>query len=880
MGKPEKFVTITIDGQEVTVPEGTPVIEAAKRIGIEIPHYCYHPALSIAGSCRLCLVEIEGASKLTLACNTPVSDGMIIHTDTPAVREARRGTLEFLLLNHPLDCPVCDRGGECMLQRYSMDYGSAYSRTTEPRRRFRKPQIDPLIELERNRCILCTRCVRFLDEIAGEHCLDVFERGDRSYIGTFDDRPIKSIFSGMIIDYCPVGALTSKPFRFKARVWELEQVQSTCPYCSAGCPVTLWMRAGRIYRVTAPTVAGKLNFQLDHDGRTIICNQGRFGCDFANRGDRIGSPVIKRGETLARADWDEAIEETARRLGEIRNTFGPDSIGFIASSRATCEEMYLLQRLARDAVGTNNVDWRTAATDATAAKALSAALGRSTGQLDELDRYELVIVINSDLLGRSPVAALKIKEAARNGRAKLYLLGWRTDRWLARFARGAIRFGPEKTERILEGLSRKTAVGLRPLIAEGTKALDDLIADLQKAESGLIVFDPGQCNGLYAAGWTRAVIELAESLGKGWEVLAALGERNAVGAFMAGCQPDRLPGGWIADPARRSRIEERWGATLPEKPGLTAPEMIEAARTGRLKALFVLGASDFHAHPWLDSILDAVGNLDFLAVQDVFASPLSELANVVLPATLFFEKEGTLADVSGALARFAKGWPRASGIQDDLVVLDLVAQKLGKRFGYAEPGDVFAEMMQLIDPECPLAPGKLCSEASGGKSLFPCLNMPRAKARLQEGKFYTVCPTYAPTCRFVASRDPKPFEAETRGEGAKRPERALYLVWSKILRGADFFGDRSEVMAPLLDEPWIEIHPKDAERLGISEGDMVAIRGEEGASASGRARITPDIAEGLVYAPENLAGVRFEKIPERPPVVELEKVELSGEESA
>ncbi|KPL10436.1 hypothetical protein AMJ85_05720, partial [candidate division BRC1 bacterium SM23_51] len=259
-------MTLTIDGQQVTAADGTRVIEAAKKLGIDIPHYCYHPSLSVAGSCRLCLVEVEGMPNLALACDTKVHEGMIVRTNTAKVAHARQDMLEFLLLNHPLDCPVCDRGGECILQWYAMDYGSASTRTTEPRRRFRKPRFDPLIELERNRCILCSRCVRFLDEIAGEHVLGVFQRGNRAHIGTFEDRPIRTIFSGMIIDYCPVGSLTSKPFRFKARAWELQQVQSTCPYCAAGCPVTLWMRGGAIHRVTSPTRPGpenRINFHLD-----------------------------------------------------------------------------------------------------------------------------------------------------------------------------------------------------------------------------------------------------------------------------------------------------------------------------------------------------------------------------------------------------------------------------------------------------------------------------------------------------------------------------------------------------------------------------------------------------------------------------------------
>ncbi|MBM3334540.1 molybdopterin-dependent oxidoreductase, partial [Candidatus Sumerlaeota bacterium] len=788
-------VTLTIDGRRATVPQATRVITAAKTVGIEIPHFCYHPSLSIAGSCRMCLVEIEGMPKLALACDTEVREGMVVRTDTPNVAEARLGVLEFLLLNHPLDCPICDRGGECMLHRYTMDYGPGHTRTIEPRLRFRKPQLDPLLDLERNRCVLCTRCVRFMEEIAGDHAVGVFERGDRAYIATSQNRPIRNIFSGMIVDLCPVGTWTSKPFRFKARAWELQQAQSACPMCSSACRVTLWMRGGKILRVTPPTrPEWKAYFQIPYDGAAVVCNQGRFGCDFANRTDRLRQPRVRvdRAEELRAVSWDEALGETARRLDEVRKAHGPDSIGLIASSRATCEEMYLLQRLARNVIGTNNVDWRVRAANARVARAFSQALGAATGQIEDLGRYEAILVINADLLAQSPVIALKIKESARLNLARVFVLDYHLDGWLSRYAHSVVHWPVEIIESVLEGLEKRDASALSSLATAG-KAIDDLLVTLTSAKSGLIVYGLDGCNGLYAQRWVRRIIYLASSLGDGWEMLPLTAERNAAGAFLVGCQPDRIPGGWSDDEEQRRNVASRWGNSLPAGASLSAPEMIEAAREGRLKALYVLGASDFHAHPWLEAICAALDRLDLLVVHDVFESPLSERADIVLPGAFFSEKEGTLVDMAGTPARFASGWQRPFGIQDDSVVLDVLAQELGKNFGCRNHGDVFTEMMRLINPLCPVRPGDLCDPGPGEESPIRCLNLPGARARLNERKSATVFSSYLPVCRLRLGTKPRSVEPPGEIEPVQKSS-SLRLVWSRMLCGADDLGDRSETM--------------------------------------------------------------------------------------
>ncbi len=865
------MVTLTIDDRSVTVPEGTRILDAARSVGIDIPHYCYHPLLSVAGSCRMCLVEIEGSRKMVLACDTLAREGMVVRTNTAQVADARRGMLEFLLLNHPLDCPVCDRGGECMLHRYTMDYGPGRTRTIEPRLRFRKPQLDPLLDLERNRCIMCTRCVRFAEEIAGERVIGVFKRGEVEHIGTFEDRPIRSPFSGMIVDLCPVGAWTSKPFRFQARVWELQQVQSTCPYCAAGCHVTLWMRAGKIYRVTPPSSPEwRANFQISYDGREIICNQGRFGCDSVNRADRIAEP---RSHITPRADshWDAILDEAARRLTAVRDTHGPEAVGFLASSRATCEEMYLLQRLARDVVGTHNVDWRVGAANARAAQAWSHALGGSTGQLDLLDSYDAILIVNADLAEQIPVVALKIKEAARRHSAPVYLLDYRPDPWIARHTKGVIQCLPDKAPQVLESLAARDVAGVRPHLLRGLSALDELDDLLGRVQSGLIVYGLDLCSGLFAERMVRAAVQLQSSLGPNWHLLPVLPQRNAAGAFLVGCQPDRLPGGWSDDAEVRARVRRFWKTDhLPESAGLTAPEMIEAARTGRLKALYVLGAGDFHALPWLDSALAALENLELLIVHDAFESPLTQRAHLVLPGALFSEKEGTLADLCGMPARLSRGGERPAGVQDDAAVLDVLAQKMGRAFGYRDGEAVFEEMVRLLNPACPHRPGEYCDPGPGEEWPMRCRNVVKARAQMQWGKFHTLSPTYMPVCRWAMGGSPRPMlpAPETAPE-ASDPTK-LKLVWSPILFGADSLGDRSVTTAPLRGPAWIEMHPFDAHRLGLAENDVVVVEGD-GLSATGRLHLHPRAARGTVFAPQNWSVLRFDRPPDTVPSVIIRK---------
>ncbi|MBI4161243.1 MAG: molybdopterin-dependent oxidoreductase [Acidobacteria bacterium] len=333
-----------LDGREIEVAAGTTFLQAALDRGLDLPHYCYHPALSIPGNCRICLVEVEKAPKLLTSCSTEAAEGMVVRTDTERVREARRGVMEFLLINHPLDCPICDQAGECRLQEYAILHGSGVSRFEEDKVPKRKRiEVGPHVLLDEERCILCTRCIRFCREITGTDELDLFERGDRTVIGTFPGRPLDNLYSGNVVDICPVGALTSREFRFRSRVWFLRPTASICAGCARGC--NIWVDADR------EEIARLRPRRNDAVNGHWICDVGRNGFEYVNRPDRLLCPLMRGEGALAAAAWKEAVDRAAEGLRDVKDRRGGDAIGWVVSGRLTNEEAFLVRRLAGEALG-------------------------------------------------------------------------------------------------------------------------------------------------------------------------------------------------------------------------------------------------------------------------------------------------------------------------------------------------------------------------------------------------------------------------------------------------------------------------------------------------------------------------------------------------
>ncbi len=882
--KKNEMIRLTIDGRAIEAKPAETIIQAAGRHGIYIPHYCWHPGLSVAGNCRLCLVEIATLNPKTgqaarspkpvIACQTPVAEGMEVWTTSDLARDCQKGMMEFLLANHPLDCPICDRGGECMLQRYSMEYGVGHSSMADKKRKFRKPQFDPLIDIERNRCIMCTRCVRFCDEIAGEHLMGVFGRGNDNYIGTFGAGPVSSLFSGNVIDLCPVGCLTSKPYRFKARPWELAQAQSTCLGCSAGCKTTYWTRNGRLYRVTPPTRKRFDEFTLNEDTVEYLCNVGRFASDAAESVSRLRSPLARfagaRGNGAAAAaargelkptTWEKALAEAAQRLRATIQAHGPESAAVLISPRATLEEGWAAARLAREALGTPHVDWRTFAPDARAAAAVSAALGGADGDLGAAP--DVILVLNGDPARQVPVTALKIKEMARLEGARLVLLGHHHDAWLARWASLAWLCPPGETAMAVEALAGALGKSAAPAPAAGASAagapapgtfeefIQRLLALLAGARSGLIVYSLEDARGLYAVEETRAVARLKAALGGAWKAMPILSARNAVGLDAVGAQSD---GG-----ARGA------GAG---KPGRSAPEILDAAAAGDVKALVIFGQDALAHAPDQKKVEAALEKVETLVVLDLLPGPATERACAALPLAAPWENDGTLADIEGNLARLAanerpaeENGPRPGA----LALLDL-ARALGKPLGGAATiEDLYKEWKECVIPEAPLRFDDLRLEGPGWE--FP---IREASVREPQGLARDASPVdnpgdYHPTAQRRWNGDPaRALAAAAAGppppvvKPSGSDEEFFAIAWRQIL-DPDPWLDASGAIAILRPAPWVEIHPADAAALGIEDGAQVALafagESEGGAEKTFTARVCAGPARGCLYLPAGQAGM-------------------------
>ena len=440
MAEQETLVTLSIDGREVSVPKGTVVWAAAQKLGIEVPIYCYHPKMDPLGACRMCFVEIEKMPKLATACTTEVAEGMVVRTDTPKVKKGRQGTLEFLLINHPLDCPICDKGGECDLQDFTLRHGPGASRFDVKKRHFAKPvPVSENILLDRERCIACQRCVRFTQDVAMENGLVMQERGFKTEVGVEPDAPFDSIFSGNVVEMCPVGALTAKNYRFISRPWELKRTASVCGNCSVGCNVHVDVRVDKVLRQY-----GRTNDSIDEG---FLCDRGRWDHEAVNSPERLRTPMIRRNGQLQAASWDEALALVASRFQEIARRDGPAAVGGIGSTHTTNEEAYLFQKLFRAGLGTNNVDHFHGRFPVSGPNGLPWVWSDS---IAGLAKASVIVLLGTDTYNRQPIVDLRIRRAIRKG-ARVYVVTPEPAR-LDCLAAGVIRYTAGQTGAVARAL--------------------------------------------------------------------------------------------------------------------------------------------------------------------------------------------------------------------------------------------------------------------------------------------------------------------------------------------------------------------------------------------------------------------------------------------
>ncbi|HEX2988454.1 MAG TPA: NADH-quinone oxidoreductase subunit NuoG [Chloroflexota bacterium] len=689
------LVKVTIDGREVLVPKGTLLVEAAKQAGVEIPVFCYHEKMHPVGACRMCLVEIEKMPKVQTACTTPVSDGMVVHTDSPMVEKARKGVMEFLLCNHPLDCPVCDKGGECPLQNTTFKYASDRSRFGEEKRHFVKPiRLSEKIVLDRERCIMCSRCVRYVREIAGDESLTLVSRGSRSYVGVMPGRSFDSPFSGNTIELCPVGALTSAKFRFRARVWELKETPTVCAQCSVGCNIKVGSRNGELLRLTS-----RENTPVD-DG--WLCDRGRFTYQFVNSPERLTTPMIRRDGKLVPASWADAVEAVSRRLRQMRESYGSESLGGMISARSTNEDLYLFQKLFRSLLGSQNLDHGLHGQYVQPEGGVDAA----SGSIEGLESAQIVLLVDVDPINQQPVLDLRLKKAWQEKRAKLVSIGARetdltkrSSSWLvteegaeAAVVKGILHImltegllGDAARERlgdrydvVAQSVSEfapervQEAAGVAP---EAIRKVAGLLAGTTKVA---VLFPrplPGAPAGLQeACGWLASATGCLTEPGSGG--LFPLGlECNSQGAIDMGVLPNLLPG------------QQKSGSA-----GLSGLQMVKAAAEGQLKALYMVGLDPVGQED-AEQVRAALSKLELLVVQDIFLTETAKIADVVLPGASFAEKDGSYTNLERRVQRLNGAIPCPGEALQDWEIIAAVGNGLGAGWDFRKAAEVFDAMV-------------------------------------------------------------------------------------------------------------------------------------------------------------------------------------------
>ncbi|MEU1459990.1 NADH-quinone oxidoreductase subunit G [Streptomyces sp. NPDC005727] len=633
---PEDLVTLTIDGVEISVPKGTLVIRAAEQLGIEIPRFCDHPLLDPAGACRQCIVEVEGQRKPMASCTITCTDGMVVKTQltSPVAEKAQHGVMELLLINHPLDCPVCDKGGECPLQNQAMSHGNAESRFEGRKRTYEKPvPISTQVLLDRERCVLCARCTRFSNQVAGDPMIELIERGALQQVGTGEGDPFESYFSGNTIQICPVGALTSAAYRFRSRPFDLISSPSVCEHCSGGCATRTDHRRGKVMR--------RLAADDPEVNEEWICDKGRFAFRYAQTKDRLDVPLVRNAEgVLEPTSWPEALEAAARGLTAARSR-----AGVLTGGRLTVEDAYAYSKFARVALGTNDIDFRARVHSAEEADFLAARVAGRGRDLDgtgvtyaALEKAPAVLLAGFESEEEAPGVFLRLRKAWRKHKQRVFSIATHATRGLEKAGGTLLPAAPGTETEWLDALA--SGVGLEE---PGTKAAEAL-----RADGAVIVV--GERLASVAGGLTAAVRAAAATGAQLVWIPRRAGERGAV---EAGALPSLLPGGRPAtDPRAREEVAAVWGlAELPARHGRDTHQMIEAAATGELSALVVAGV-EVDDLPDPARAREALKGVGFLVSLELRPSEVTSHADVVLPVAAVAEKAGTFLNWEGRVRFF------------------------------------------------------------------------------------------------------------------------------------------------------------------------------------------------------------------------------------
>jgi NADH-quinone oxidoreductase subunit G len=814
LARPAGGVNVTIDGFEISVPKGTLVIRAAEQLGIQIPRFCDHPLLEPVGACRQCLVHIEGQPKPPASCTTTCTDGMVVHTQltSEVAEKAQRGVMEMLLINHPLDCPMCDKGGECPLQNQSMSTGEGETRFTGAKRTFAKPiALSAQVLLDRERCVQCARCTRFAEQIAGDPLIELLDRGPQEQVGTADGVPFDSYFSGNTVQICPVGALTSVSYRFRARPYDLVSTPSVCEHCAAGCRQRTDHRRGAVTRRLAgdePLVNEEWN-----------CDKGRWAFSYATQPDRLVSPLV-RDETgvLVPASWPEAIGAAARGLLAARGR-----AGVLTGGRLTFEDSYAYAKFARLALASNDIDMRARPHCAEETQFLADHVaGRPVDvSYASLEQAPAVLLAGFEPEDESPIVFLRLRKAVRHGRLTVYSLAALASPGLTRLSGVLLSTVPGSEADALAGL----------LAGDGLDEAGRAAAAALRERGAVILAGERLAE---VSGALSAAARLAEQTGAAlaW-IPRRAGER---GAIEAGAMPTLLPSGrLVTDAAARADVARVWGTgSLPAEPGRDTGQILAAAAAGDIEALIVAGVdpADLGDPAAALTALEATG---FVVSLELRVSAVTDRADVVLPVAAVAEKAGTFVNWEGRPGSFGAALA-VPAVRSDLRVLTALADEMDVHLGLPDAGAVHAELAALAGPAARGSAVTSGGSAAGG---------PAAAVTSGAG---------APAGRKVPASAPAtaiPGRIEHLGRQYPGPGRALLATWHNLL-DAGRMQDGEPNLAGTARAAVAKMSAATAAEAGTAEGGKVTVVTERGAITV-PVQIA-DMPDRVVWLPANSPG--------------------------
>jgi formate dehydrogenase alpha subunit len=863
------MVDLIIDGKQVTAAQGQTILQAALANGIEIPNLCYDPRLEPSGSCRMCLVEVEGQPKPVTACTIEVKPGMVVNTSTEEIRAIRKTILELFFYEHCGSCTTCDENGQCRLQQYAYEYQLSDQMFNLPpvgEQQSNYTTGNEGIQYEVNKCIRCGRCIRICDEVQMAHALTFKNRAASVEVSTAFDVPLNDstcVLCGQCISTCPTGALYERSAKGKGQAKDMVRTRTTCIYCGVGCQINLNVnpKTNRIVRVTSEVGCVPNNGNL--------CVKGRFGMDFVGHPDRLTTPLIKRNGKFEKASWDEAIKLIAGKLKKIKSESGPDSIAGLSSAKCTNEDNYVFQKFMRAGIGTNNIDHCARLCHASTVAGLARAFGSGamTNSIDEFKNARCIFVIGSNTPEAHPVIALGVKEAVVKNSAELIVADPRQIE-LVRYAKFHLQQRPgsdvalinammnviiaedlidkdfieERTEgfeEVIEAVKEMTPEKAEKITTVPAETIRGAAHTYAKAETASIIFSMGITQHTTGTDNVLSLANLAMMTGNVGKESAGVnplrGQNNVQGACDLGALPNVYPGYQSVEDAEiHAKFEKAWDAKLSDKKGLTVVEMFHAIENGDVRALYLMGENPALSDPNLNRTRKALEKVEFMVSQDVFLSESAQYADVVLPAFSFAEKDGTFTNTERRIQRLRKAVNPPGQARDDWRIVCDIAGAMGFDMQYGSASEIMDEIASVS-----LLYGGIAYDRIESVGLqWPCADRDHPGTKyLHKGKFKRGKGKFYP----VKFREP-----------AELPGKKFPFVLSTGRQLYQYHTGTLSRKSPTIDQKsptgYVEIHFKDAEKYGIKDGDTVEVSTARG-KVTTKASVGTQVAKGWLFMP-------------------------------